>query len=220
MAEMISSNLPDLLSVEGLQTVGMPSATNLQVQAGQVWMISGPSGAGKSQTLKAIADLIPHQGKISFQGQSMQSISPEKWRSQIMYFSAETAWWLDTIIEHFDTPPDKSQLDAIGLQNSILQKDPAECSSGEKQRLALLRGLSHSPNILLLDEITANLDTEASIKVESLLQNYLKQRVLDSELPRAIIWVSHDVAQQQRMAPSQQQLILKGQSPLSEKVEL
>ena len=220
MSELTTSILPDLLSVEGLQTVGMPSPVNLQVQSGQVWMISGPSGTGKSQTLKALADLIPHQGQISFQGQSMQSVCPEKWRSQIMYFAAETAWWLDSVIEHFDTPPDEHLLHAIGLQASILQKDPDECSSGEKQRLALLRGLSRSPTILLLDEITANLDTEASIKVERLLQNYLKQRFLDSSPPRAIIWVSHDVAQRQRMAPSEQQLIFKGDTPPAEKVEL
>ncbi|GKT12874.1 MAG: UDP-glucose/iron transport system ATP-binding protein [Thiomicrorhabdus sp.] len=211
---------PLLLSVQDLQVTGLNSPVNLSVTAGQVWMISGPSGSGKSQALKALADLIPHQGEVMLNGQNLQNIPPEKWRSQVMYFPAETAWWSDCIADHFETLPDDKQLASIGLSATIMQKNPDECSSGEKQRLALLRGLSRLPIILLLDEITANLDTEAAMRVERLLKDYLKQHQSESNSSGAIIWVSHDVAQRQRMAPSEQQLMLKSETPPTEKIEL
>lgn len=209
---LTEAKTPYLLSVQSLQVIGLQKPIDLTVSAGQVWMVFGPSGTGKSQILKALADLIPHQGQIFLNGKSLQSIPPEKWRSQVMYFPAETAWWSDCIADHFEILPDEKQLEAIGLKTAILLKNPDECSSGEKQRLALLRGLSRLPTILLLDEITANLDTEAAMRVERLLQDYLKQRQLEANTSAAIIWVSHDVAQRQRMAPIEQHLTLKSHS--------
>lgn len=215
---MTEITLPVLLKVENLKTTGISNPVNLTVVSGQVWMISGSSGTGKSQSLKALADLIVHEGQVTLNGVNQQMIRPESWRSQVMYFSAETAWWCDSIAAHFDKIPDEEQLESIGLSPSILQKNPDECSSGEKQRLALLRGLARSPKILLLDEITANLDTEAAMKVEQLLQHYLRDNSLGGTRQGAIIWVSHDVAQRERMAPIEQQLIFKNvsETPLEE----
>jgi len=212
---MTEITTPALLKVESLKTTGISNPVNLTVLSGQVWMISGSSGTGKSQSLKALADLIVHEGQVTLNGVSQQMIRPENWRSQVMYFSTETAWWCDSIGEHFNKIPDESQLNSIGLFTSILQKNPDECSSGEKQRLALLRGLERSPKVLLLDEITANLDTEAAVKIEQLLQNYLLENSLDDSRQCAIIWVSHDEAQRERMAPIEQQLIFKSASKSS-----
>jgi len=181
-------------------------------------MVVGASGTGKSQFLKSLADLIEHEGEVLLKGTNQQVIAPNQWRKQVMYFAAETAWWCDSVVAHFDSPPDKALLNSIGLPFDILQKNPDDCSSGEKQRLALLRGLSYQPSVLLLDEITANLDTEASIKVEQLLQNYLETPALNAQTggeenfpppQKAIIWVSHDVAQRQRMASEGRQLVFK-----------
>ncbi len=212
-----------LLEVKGLFASGMSQPVHLKVFAGQVWMVVGASGMGKSQFLKSLADLIEHEGEVRLKGVNQQTIVPNQWRKQVMYFSAETAWWRDTVVAHFDSPPDKKLLQSIGLPSDILQKNPDDCSSGEKQRLALLRGLSYQPTILLLDEITANLDTEASIKVEQLLQNYLKTSVLtvqtggekiSSPPQKAIIWISHDTAQRQRMASEAQQLRFKAKDAI------
>ncbi|MCF6254110.1 MAG: ATP-binding cassette domain-containing protein [Thiomicrorhabdus sp.] len=212
-----------LLEVKGLKAEGMSQAVDISVFSGQVWMVIGSSGTGKSQFLKSLADLIEHEGDVHLNGVNQQTISAEQWRKQVMYFAAETAWWQDTVVAHFESPPDKTVLKSIGLPSDILQKNPDACSSGEKQRLALLRGLSYQPTILLLDEITANLDTEASIKVEKLLQNYLKTPVLNAEIggekissppKKAIIWVSHDVAQRQRMASVEQHLTFQSKADL------
>lgn len=200
-----------LLEVKGLVAQGMSQMVHLSVFSGQAWMVVGSSGTGKSQFLKSLADLIEHDGEVRLNGVSQQAIAPEQWRRQVMYFSAETAWWCDSVVAHFDVPPSKAMLQRIGLPVDILQKNPDECSSGEKQRLALLRGLAYQPTILLLDEMTANLDTDASIKVEQLLKDYLNPPVLETQEnlsppQKAIIWVSHDVAQRQRMAPAEQHL--------------
>ncbi len=209
----------ELLQVRGLLTVGMLKPVDLTIQAGQLWMLSGISGTGKSQLLKAIADLIPHSGQAWLNGVAQNAISPETWRGQVMYFAAETAWWLETIAGHFAEDPSPQQLEALGLDQSILQKHPDSCSSGEKQRLALLRGLALKPKVLLLDEITANLDPESTLKVEAFLQQYiqtyqsLSERTSLPVLPnegatRAILWISHDVHQRQRLTRPELQLVL------------
>jgi len=194
-----------ILEIKDLQALGMPSSVSLEVFHQQVWIISGPSGTGKSQFLKAIADLIEHTGLVSLKGQQQVEVCPETWRSQVMYFSAETAWWADSVIEHFKTEPDENDLLALGLSKTILSALPLTLSSGEKQRLALLRGLAYSPKVLLLDEITANLDEDTTLQVEAFLKHYLQNQT-DGV---AIIWVSHDIAQKQRMATKTTQLTFK-----------
>ncbi len=204
-----SGEITPLLQLQGIEAQGMLNPQDLTILAGQVWMLSGVSGTGKSQLLKAIADLIPHTGQAWLNGTAQNAICPEFWRSQVMYFAAETAWWLESIAGHFTEAPTSQQLQALGLETSILQKNPDSCSSGEKQRLALLRGLAFKPKVLLLDEITANLDPASTLKVEAFLQRYLHENAQEIESQRAILWISHDVAQAQRMTPIDRQVILK-----------
>ncbi len=209
----------ELLQVQGLLTAGMLKPVDLTIQGGQLWMLSGVSGIGKSQLLKAIADLIPHSGQAWLNGKAQTDVCADQWRQQVMYFPAETAWWKERVAEHFETLPTVEQLQALGLNESFLQKNPDSLSSGEKQRLALLRGLSLKPKVLLLDEITANLDPESTLKVEAFLQQYIQTSlplaeralspVLQNEgISRAILWISHDVHQRQRLADPELQLVL------------
>lgn len=209
----------ELLQIRELLTVGMLKPVDLTIQAGQLWMLSGVSGTGKSQLLKAIADLIEHSGQAWLNGQAQADICADQWRQQVMYFSAETAWWKEIVAEHFETLPTAEQLHALGLNESFLQKNPDSLSSGEKQRLALLRGLSYEPRVLLLDEITANLDEASTLQVEELLQQYIQtsspmtahlksQPPYNQSVARAILWVSHDSRQRQRLSSPELQLVL------------
>ncbi|WP_238843375.1 ABC transporter ATP-binding protein [Thiomicrorhabdus xiamenensis] len=183
-----------LLEIADLQAPGMRQPVNWRIDAGQLWLLYGPSGSGKSQLLKAVADLIAHDGKVLLEEQASDSMPAPVWRRQVMYFSAETAWWLETVGEHFVQSPSTQTLQKIGLDKSILQQHPDQLSSGEKQRLALLRGLAFEPKVLLLDETSANLDPESTLQVETLLQDYLRQE------QRAAIWISHDQSQRERLA--------------------
>lgn len=186
-----------LLAVQQLQVKGMAKAVDLSLQADDIYMLFGSSGSGKSQFLKALADLIVHQGKVLLQGISQAEFTAPAWRAQVMYFAAETAWWADTVADHFVKPVEQSTLDEVGLQATHMHANPDDLSSGEKQRLALLRGLQRKPKVLLLDEITANLDPDSETLVEALVDSYARTN------HAGVIWISHAPEQVKRLATQQ-----------------
>ena len=183
-------------------------AINLALMPGETISISGDSGSGKSLLLRAIADLIPHQGECYLNGQRSDSIPAHEWRKRVAYFAAESQWWFDTIGEHFDLPLSiqlEKYLEAIGFSASskldnVLDWDVMRCSTGERQRLAIIRLLANTPTVLLLDEPTANLDAENTKRVETIFKTYQQ----DSNC--SIIWVSHDIEQRKRIASKQYQI--------------
>lgn len=178
-------NLNDL-SVNGL------AAINMSINAGECIVISGPSGSGKSLLLRALADLIPHQGEAYYQGQACTAFSPTQWRKQVGLLPAESFWWEEHVGDHFAQRCDE-KLKALGFSTDVYNWRVSRCSTGERQRLALLRLLCLQPKVLLLDEPTASLD-QANVKaVESLIKDYLHHG-------GAVIWVSHDPDQIQRIA--------------------
>lgn len=169
------------------------SSVNLKVQTGECLGLSGPSGSGKSLLLRALADLDTHDGDIQLCEKSMCDFKPCEWRKKVGLLPAESQWWFDTVGEHFDTY-DETILKNIGFKADVMQWQISRLSSGEKQRLALLRLLMNEPNVLLLDEPTANLDRRFVGAVESLLLHYKKEK------HAALLWISHDPEQLMRVA--------------------
>jgi ABC-type iron transport system FetAB ATPase subunit len=178
-----------LLQLEKLQRPAI-GPVSLAVDAGECVCISGPSGAGKSQLLRAIADLDPHAGVVRLSGMPADSISPPEWRRQVGLLPPESSWWLPRVSDHFHA---RVLLAEVGLADSILEQPVARLSSGEKQRLALLRLLANQPSVLLLDEPTANLDPENTRRVEAMIAAYRATH------GAAVIWVSHDQEQAARV---------------------
>lgn len=171
-----------------------------EVKPGQLLMVRGPSGSGKSTLLKILARLIkPEQGKVTFRGQDWMSISPQQWRQTIQYVSQQPVMFEGTVIDNLLLPFKLNQnklpgdhktnimelFNRLGLVESILQQDAQTLSGGQAARVAVTRALLVNPDILLLDEPTAYLDTDSSQKFNQLMQDWLKKG------ERAIIEVSH-----------------------------
>ncbi len=166
---------------------------DLTVQPNECVVISGPSGAGKSLLLRAIADLDPQQGIISLDGKNNFLFSPIEWRKKVGLLPAESEWWYETVGEHF-RHIESTWFTQLGFDPAIAKRAINGLSTGERQRLALLRLLTNKPAILLLDEATANLDSENTQRMEALISAYKQQQ------QAAIIWVSHDIQQIARIA--------------------
>ncbi|MCH4563739.1 ATP-binding cassette domain-containing protein [Halomonas sp. EGI 63088] len=173
--------------------VGELEGVDLAVEPGEILCLSGASGSGKSRLLRAVADLEPHRGEV-WLGELAQSAVPgHRWRRRVMLVPAESHWWADRVGEHL-AEPDVRDLEALGFDREVLEWQVSRLSSGEKQRLALLRALCCEPSALLLDEPTANLDDATSRRVET----WLVERVHERGWP--VIWVAHDRAQIGRVA--------------------
>ncbi|EGV18090.1 ABC transporter ATP-binding protein [Thiocapsa marina] len=84
-------------------------------------------------------------------------------------------------------------LDRLGFAPDVLGWSVTRLSTGERQRLALVRLLAQTPEALLLDEATANLDPSNSARVESVVETYRKAQ------GAAVLWVSHDPEQRRRI---------------------
>lgn len=173
--------------------VGALSDVSLVIRPAQIVCLSGASGSGKSRLLRAIADLEPHQGQVWLHGLAHHSMPANRWRAQVMLVPAESQWWHDRVGEHLPEP-DKPALEELGFDESVLGWSVARLSSGEKQRLALLRALARRPQALLLDEPTANLDAENIQRVERFLQDWIARHQTPT------LWVAHDPQQIARVA--------------------
>ncbi len=172
---------------------------SLQLESRQLTGLSGASGSGKSQLLRALSDMEPHSGDIALDGVNQQDVPAHQWRKKVAMIPAESVWWYDTVGEHFTTFP-LEQLERLGFESDVSGWSISRLSSGEKQRLGLLRAIQFNPEVLLLDEPTANLDANNTSLVETFVKSYLQQS------NAASIWVSHDIEQLQRISTQRYQI--------------
>ena len=121
------------------------------------------------------------------------SMPAPQWRRLVTYVAAESGWWHDTVGPHFPPETDFSTtFPKLGIAPSHADVPVHRLSTGERQRLALLRALCLESRVLLLDEPTSSLDPESVEKVERLLCELLSAGT-------AIILVTHDAEQAVRM---------------------
>jgi ABC-type iron transport system FetAB ATPase subunit len=175
------------LSIPGLQ------ALDLVLHGMEITVLNGPSGSGKSLLLRAIADLDPSSGEVWLGNESRVSMKAHEWRKRVCYLPTESAWWFETVGEHFPSC-DMVYINKLGFDEDVLSWKIGRISSGEKQRLALARCLSRTPDVLLLDEPTASLDEARALLVEEMVADYSERR----NVP--VLWVSHNRKQINRIA--------------------
>ncbi|WP_072397005.1 ATP-binding cassette domain-containing protein [Hyphomicrobium sp. CS1GBMeth3] len=192
-----------MLRVEHLRIGSLPPLS-FAVAEGECLAIEGPSGSGKSRILRAIADLDPVEGQVFLDGTERRETGPQAWRRAVRFAAAEPGWWTDT---PRGTLPSTASLQpritrllaAVGLDEGLLDRQVSLLSTGERQRIALVRALLDEPKVLLLDEPTAALDKAATALVEELIRFQLLAG-------RSVLIASHDAALIERLAHARLQL--------------
>ncbi len=114
------------------------------------------------------------------------------WRRHVGMLPAESQWWWPTVGEHFINI-DAEMHAMLGFECAVMHWPVTCLSSGERQRLALLRLLALQPQVLLLDEPSANLDNNNVRRVEALIVDYCARH------NACVVWVSHDIEQIARL---------------------
>ena len=169
---------------------------SFRIEGGECIGLQGASGAGKSLLLRAIADLDPRTGGMRLGEIDADLVEAPAWRRLVGLLPSESGWWLDLVGDHFADfdAVDEGMLAGVGLDRSVQNWQISRLSTGEKQRLAIVRLLHNRPHCLLLDEPTASLDQCSVARVEELLVAYCQTH------SAPMLWVSHDPVQLGRVS--------------------
>ncbi|WP_318464992.1 ABC transporter ATP-binding protein [Photobacterium leiognathi] len=173
------------------------SSLSACIKQGQHLAISGVSGCGKSSLLQVIAGLkAPQSGTVIFNKQLIEVKALNFWRQNICYFPQQAVMggecvrdvlhlpWRLRAITHLPVPSDELCLSALSQAGItvLLDKSIDTLSGGEKQRVAIARGILMQRNVWLMDEPTSALDPAGRDRIIQLL----------SELSIICVSVSHD----------------------------
>lgn len=193
-----------MLRVDHLKIGPLPPLS-FSVGDGECLAVEGPSGSGKTRLLRAIADLDEASGQVFVDGIERGEVRANRWRKMVRYASAEPQWWADTARECLNLQskgaPERLArlLSSVALAPNVADRPLAELSTGERQRLALVRALLDEPRVLLLDEPASALDPQSGALVEELIRFQLLAG-------RSAVLVSHDRGQIGRLAHIRLQL--------------
>jgi tungstate transport system ATP-binding protein len=162
------------------------------IPADRITACIGPNGAGKTTLLKLLAGLIqPNTGSIHYSFGSKTALVLH--HTPMIRASVRANLSLARDVDSFITDQDIDlALKQVGL--SELAQNPAhKLSAGERQKLCLARAILQKPNLVLLDEPTANLDPNTTEQVEEMMRRF-NQNGAD------LLFSSHQLAQVQRLA--------------------
>ncbi|SFT85710.1 ATP-binding cassette, subfamily B, MsbA [Algoriphagus locisalis] len=162
--------------------------------AGSVTALVGTSGSGKTTIAGLAATFLnPDSGKITLDGNDLQLVTLESFRSRLGVVLQDDFLFEGTIRENILFPrPNASEED---LQNAVVAAHVQEftdrfedgldtligergvkLSGGQRQRIAIARAILADPRILILDEATSNLDTESETLIQASLKELMKGR--------------------------------------------
>jgi len=183
---------------------------SLTLHAGEFAVLLGPNGAGKTTLIRALAGVLPAEGRIEIGGKPLQTFSLRERARRIAYLPQGhvTHWPMDVASvvalgrhPHADAfaPPTsddraavEAALTATGL-DALAERSVTSLSGGERARVALARALATEASILLADEPTMSLDPRHQLVVMELL-------VRVAHGGTAVLAVLHDLALAARFA--------------------
>lgn len=213
---MASKSRPTLLEARNITRRSRDGKTllddvSLRVAAGERWAISGPTGSGKTLLLRVLVLLDPlDSGEVLWNGRPVLPHDIPTFRRNVIYLQQQPTLIEGTVEDNLRLPfqfkvnQDREfhrdrclrLLSELNLGESFLAKKSSDLSGGESQITALLRAVQLNPSVLLLDEPTAALDAASVQLIEKLVHRWFRE----SEEERAVVWVTHDEPQRERVA--------------------
>ncbi|MFR0557486.1 ATP-binding cassette domain-containing protein [Pseudoscardovia radai] len=173
----------------------------LDIQAGRIVDLVGPSGSGKSSLLTCMAQLNPRAtATLTLHGRPASDFTMQQWRHHVAYLPQKSTLFGQTVAEAIRFPftlgvakqlpsPDdaaiRSALNAVGLADIELTRDPHDLSGGQSARVSMLRSILTKPDVLLADEVDAGLDDDTA----RLVAVYMARTAHDTGM--AIVRVRH-----------------------------
>ncbi|GHH97903.1 ABC transporter ATP-binding protein [Neobacillus kokaensis] len=167
---------------------------SLHAKPGQMIGVVGPSGAGKSTLVNLISRLYDvTDGEILLDGINVKDLTAESLRKHIGIVSQEVYVFMGTVAENIAYGNPECSVEEIiyaakiANAHDFIEKLPDgydtmigtggySLSGGEKQRISIARAVLHDPNILILDEATASLDTETELQIQEALESLVHGR--------------------------------------------
>ncbi|MGO4993753.1 ATP-binding cassette domain-containing protein [Jeotgalibaca porci] len=171
---------------------------SFKIQKGDFLTIKGPSGSGKSTLLKLLAAIMnPSAGEIIYKGKPLSEYEITDYRKEVSYSFQNAALFGTTVADNlmfpyeirnepFDRDRAIALLDKVMLSEQYLDQKITELSGGEKQRVALIRNVLFTPEVLLLDEVTSALDAENRKVISDAILR------LNRENNITVLWVTHN----------------------------
>lgn len=215
---MTKNNIIELSEVSksfplGETTVNALTKVNLEISAGDFTALVGASGSGKSTLMNLIGCVDePDQGEIFIQGQKVSSLNEQQkniLRNEKIGFVFQTFNLIPVmnVFENIELPllvqSKINQKQRRELVEEVLTKvdllkfsnsQPSKLSGGQRQRVAIARALINSPEIILADEPTANLDSNTAHSIIDLMAK------LNQEYKKTFLFSTHDEKLIQRVS--------------------
>lgn len=185
---------------------------DIVIPSGKIIALQGPNGCGKSSLVRCLNRYYPHtQGKITLFGKD-QGLFSQKQLTDMLYYTPQSSFFIagtvrENLMYGIEREVDDEELvkalmnvHLVGTDHNdtVIRIDPKEAldcmigekadelSGGMKQRLSLARAFLRTPKLYVFDEITANLDKDATNYVLTNIELYAKR------IGAGIVYISHD----------------------------
>lgn len=162
---------------------------SFEVRPGECLAVIGPNGAGKTVLLKALLNLVPHQGEIRWSPDARLGYVPQKIAAdRQLPIRLGDLLASKAAVQHLPASEIGSVASEVGLSPHVFNTSVGHLSGGQFQKALIAFALLGRPNVLLFDEPTASLDELAEEHTYDLLHDLQQKKGM------AIILVSHDLS--------------------------